>query len=59
MLFRTLSLKRIVSWVTSADLPAQRSERRAADVHAVDGHAASRHVVEARDEVDERGLPRP
>ena len=41
-----------------AHQPAQIGERRLADVHAVDGDGAPLHVVESRQEVDERTLPR-
>ncbi len=35
-----------------ADLPAQRPQLYITHIHAVDGHAALRHVIEARQQVD-------
>ncbi len=40
------------------DLLAQRLQRHVADVVAVDGDAAVGGVIEARDQVDDRGLAR-
>src|SRR3989442_868312 len=42
-----------------ADVPAHVALPQLTDVHAVEEDAPSLHVVEARDEADDRGLPRP
>src|SRR5450756_782038 len=42
----------------NANMAAQRSKGHVPDVDAVDCHAAAAHIVEARDEVDQRRLAR-
>ena len=58
MLLRTVSLKRIVSCVTCANLAAQRGKREVAHIVAVDQDAARSHVEEARNQVDQRRFAR-
>ena len=56
MLFHTVSWKRMFSCGDHGDLFAQRANRHVADVDAVDANAAGGGVVEARDQIYERGF---
>ena len=53
-----MSLNSTVSWLTMPISDAQRRQRDLARVDAVDQDAARGRLVEARNEIDERGLPR-
>ena len=59
MLLRTVSLNSTVSWLTMPVSARSDGERDLARVDAVEQDAPCGRLVEARDEVDERALPRP